>query len=94
MTFSAAYRRFRSGWGFLALLAAVIAGWMAVHFITGFDPDFTELNLLLSIEASAAVTLLIGQQEEREAAQREIEETTLALVEEIDERVEELAEHP
>ena len=84
------YSRFRSGWLFLAILAGTIVFWLAAHWIWGIDPELTQLNLVLSIEASLSVGVLIAAQEQNDSMTRAILTQILADAERINR---DMAEH-
>lgn len=70
--FARAYATFRGSKFFLFALVAFVGLWLTFHFIVGFDSDFGELNMMLSIEASVSLaffTMLNDRQNEYQAKQ-------------------------
>lgn len=87
MTFAEVYRKCRTGWGFLVGLSLTISGWLIFNHFLQFDPDFTRLNLMLSIEASVSVAVLLSTQEAYEKVERALETQTNDIVEKIAEKM-------
>lgn len=77
------YAAFRASIWFLALLVVFVSAWIAAHFVFGLDREFGALNLILSIEASLAVTMLIMANQRQDAAQRRQLEYMLHLMEAV-----------
>lgn len=67
MDLARTYAAFRGSPIFLLILTAYVAGWIGVHYVTGFDPEFGILNMSLSIEASVSLAFftMIGERQAR-----------------------------
>lgn len=72
--FAAFYKRFRSGKAFFVALATFITSWVTLHVVGGFDPAWGLLNLILSIEASLAMSLFMMLSEKQDATQQKQDE--------------------
>jgi uncharacterized membrane protein len=74
--------KFRSGYGFIVLLSAIVGGWIVWNswpWPLRFDePPFVLLNLLLSIEAAFAMPVLLMEQFKHEAEDRALLRAGLA----------------
>lgn len=73
--FAAAYAAFRGSKTFLLGLLSIVACWLSIHFIAGFDADFGLLNTFLSIEASISLAFftMMGDAQSREQAKQTAE---------------------
>ncbi len=75
------YSKFRGSRTFLVGLVTFVAAWLTIHFIHHqFDPDFGELNTLLSMEASISLaffTMVADKQAQRDAEQAAVNEQVL-----------------
>jgi len=87
MSFASTYRRLRTGKTFLIVLSTIIAAWFMLNWWFGFDPDYTRLNLCLSIEASVSVALLLAAQEAQDRVQLLLEQQTHDIVERVAQRL-------
>lgn len=91
MTVADRYKHLRSSQAFLIGLAMFIATWLAAHWLAGFDPNLSEINLILSTEASLSMALLMMVQDKTDAVLRQLVEQTLASVERVEDEVEQIA---
>ncbi len=64
------YARFRRSRAFLSALVALVAVWLALHFVFGVDRDFGALNLTLSVEATLGGAILYIALERSEELQK------------------------
>lgn len=94
--FAAYYKQFRAGKAFFVLLAAFITIWVIVHSLTGFDAAWGLLNLILSIEASLAMSLfmmLSEKQDRMQQQQDDLQKKQLVYMQHLLEVTVELLEH-
>lgn len=84
MNFSESYAKFRGGRAFLIALCGVLVFWFTwntLPFLPHFDPNWSLLNVFLSVEASLSVALLIMANEKIEHERIQQDKYMLALLE-------------
>lgn len=80
----------RRGGNFLKAVAVFLIGWFALRAWLQFDPDNSWLNLILSVEASIAGSLILDTQLKQAESDRAVMDDIQDGVEEIQEDVEEI----
>lgn len=78
--FAERYKQFRSGKAFFIFLTTFIGTWVTIHFLTGFDSDWGELNLLLSMEASIGMSLFMAISDKQDEMQQKQDADNLLIL--------------
>jgi uncharacterized membrane protein len=92
LDFSQIYVKFRGSVWFLVILVVFCAAWMAIHWITKFDPDLGLLNIVLSFEASLSLAFFAMVSEFQYREQKKQTETIQQILERMDQRDEKIME--
>ncbi len=81
--FATAYSKFRGSKMFFVALIAFVGFWLMFHFRYGFDKDFGELNMMLSIEASVSLAFFTMLGDAQASYQRQQAEYQKQMVEDV-----------
>lgn len=75
------YKRVRASKWFLIFICLGLVVWGAAHWVLGFDPGWENLVLLLSVEATIAVSVLMMVQDRQEAKAERDRQLLIAMAE-------------